>query len=157
MYTAGDGFVNPLGWSIAHIACKYGDVQASGSSGSSAGWNKALTTMGGFPQNPGRCILQLVNHIKLISKCGSWPVAMQMPHIALPFPLFFKTTETCSLSLSPSKDNISPEVPEMEVIGKANLPEKATFFTFPMGQSVDGRNPAPVDIGGKHPIIFINF
>lgn len=26
MYTAGDGFVNPLGWSIAHIACKYGDV-----------------------------------------------------------------------------------------------------------------------------------
>ena len=29
MYTAGDGFVNPLGWSIAHIACKYGDAQAS--------------------------------------------------------------------------------------------------------------------------------
>lgn len=26
MYTAGDVFVNPLGWSIAHIACKYGDV-----------------------------------------------------------------------------------------------------------------------------------
>ena len=26
MYTVGDGFVNPLGWSIAHIACKYGDV-----------------------------------------------------------------------------------------------------------------------------------
>ncbi|CAK9071271.1 unnamed protein product [Durusdinium trenchii] len=26
MYTAGDGFVNPLGWSIAHVACKYGDV-----------------------------------------------------------------------------------------------------------------------------------
>ncbi|CAE8606259.1 unnamed protein product, partial [Polarella glacialis] len=26
MYTAGDGFVNPLGWSIAHVAAKYGDV-----------------------------------------------------------------------------------------------------------------------------------
>ncbi|OLP87520.1 Malonyl-CoA-acyl carrier protein transacylase, mitochondrial [Symbiodinium microadriaticum] len=26
MYAAGDGFVNPLGWSDAHIACKYGDV-----------------------------------------------------------------------------------------------------------------------------------
>mmetsp|Transcript_16314 Transcript_16314/g.28568 ORF Transcript_16314/g.28568 Transcript_16314/m.28568 type:complete len:554 (+) Transcript_16314:56-1717(+) len=26
MYTAGDGFTNPLGWSIAHIGCKYGDV-----------------------------------------------------------------------------------------------------------------------------------
>lgn len=29
MYTAGDGFVNPLGWSIAHVACKYGDVSPS--------------------------------------------------------------------------------------------------------------------------------
>lgn len=29
MYTAGDGFVNPLGWSIAHIACKYGDASPS--------------------------------------------------------------------------------------------------------------------------------
>eukprot|EP00440_Ansanella_granifera_P002464 gb/GFBE01002681.1/.p1 GENE.gb/GFBE01002681.1/~~gb/GFBE01002681.1/.p1 ORF type:complete len:554 (+),score=120.03 gb/GFBE01002681.1/:1-1662(+) len=27
MYSAGDGFSNPLGWSIAHIACKYGDVR----------------------------------------------------------------------------------------------------------------------------------
>mmetsp|Transcript_148571 Transcript_148571/g.370209 ORF Transcript_148571/g.370209 Transcript_148571/m.370209 type:complete len:556 (-) Transcript_148571:119-1786(-) len=26
MYTAGDGFVNPLGWSIAHIGAKFGDV-----------------------------------------------------------------------------------------------------------------------------------
>lgn len=26
MYSAGDGFTNPLGWSIAHTACKYGDV-----------------------------------------------------------------------------------------------------------------------------------
>lgn len=26
MYTAGDGFVNPQGWSIAHVACKYGDA-----------------------------------------------------------------------------------------------------------------------------------
>ena len=29
MYTSGDGFVNPLGWSIAHVACKYGDVHLS--------------------------------------------------------------------------------------------------------------------------------
>ena len=28
MYAAGDGFVNPLGWSDAHIACKYGDAGA---------------------------------------------------------------------------------------------------------------------------------
>eukprot|EP00931_Biecheleriopsis_adriatica_P075286 TRINITY_DN49188_c0_g1_i1.p1 TRINITY_DN49188_c0_g1~~TRINITY_DN49188_c0_g1_i1.p1 ORF type:complete len:554 (-),score=121.46 TRINITY_DN49188_c0_g1_i1:29-1690(-) len=26
MYAAGDGFVNPMRWSIAHIACKYGDA-----------------------------------------------------------------------------------------------------------------------------------
>jgi len=26
MYTAGDGFVNPLGWSIAHVGAKHGDV-----------------------------------------------------------------------------------------------------------------------------------
>lgn len=27
IYTAGDGFVNPMGWSAAHIAAKYGDVE----------------------------------------------------------------------------------------------------------------------------------
>jgi len=26
MYTAGDGFVNPLGWSIAHVGAKHGDM-----------------------------------------------------------------------------------------------------------------------------------
>jgi len=26
MYMAGDGFVNPLGWSIAHVGAKYGDI-----------------------------------------------------------------------------------------------------------------------------------
>merc|ERR1719440_2536301 len=25
-HAAGDGFMNPLGWSIAHVACKFGDI-----------------------------------------------------------------------------------------------------------------------------------
>lgn len=26
MYSSGDGFMNPIGWSIAHVACKFGDI-----------------------------------------------------------------------------------------------------------------------------------
>lgn len=26
MHSAGDGYLNPLGWSIAHVACKFGDI-----------------------------------------------------------------------------------------------------------------------------------
>ena len=48
MYAAGDGFVNPLGWSDAHVACKYGDVRIPES-----GFQLGVGRTWGFPKRRG--------------------------------------------------------------------------------------------------------